>query len=35
MEGFTCSLQNYLSIWLGLVGGYVGLWLPAAMACVL
>ncbi|KAJ5032569.1 uncharacterized protein L3040_009169 [Drepanopeziza brunnea f. sp. 'multigermtubi'] len=26
MESFDCSLRNYLMVWLGLVGGCVGLW---------
>jgi ubiquitin-like-conjugating enzyme ATG10 len=34
MEEFQCTLQDYLAIWLGLVGGFVGLWLPKAMAQV-
>ncbi len=32
MEQFKCSLKDYLGVWLGLVGGSVGLWLPRAMA---
>jgi len=32
MEQFNCLLKDYLGVWLGLVGGYVGLWLPPAMA---
>ncbi len=32
MSGFHCSLENYLMVWLGLVGGCVGLWVPAEMA---
>lgn len=32
MSGFECSRHNYLIIWLGLVGGCVGLWVPKEMA---
>ncbi|PFH60680.1 hypothetical protein XA68_10550 [Ophiocordyceps unilateralis] len=32
ISGFQCSLDNYLMIWLGLVGGCVGLWVPREMA---
>ncbi|KAK4158483.1 ubiquitin-like-conjugating enzyme ATG10 [Chaetomidium leptoderma] len=32
MERFDCSKENYLMVWLGLVGGCVGLWVPAEMA---
>ncbi|RDA96045.1 hypothetical protein CP533_5816 [Ophiocordyceps camponoti-saundersi (nom. inval.)] len=32
ISGFQCSLDNYLIIWLGLVGGCVGLWVPREMA---
>lgn len=32
MEQFNCLLKDYLGVWLGLVGGYIGLWLPPAMA---
>jgi ubiquitin-like-conjugating enzyme ATG10 len=32
MAGFQCSTELYLNIWLGLVGGCVGLWLPKGMA---
>lgn len=35
MEQFTCSLKDYLTVWLGTVGSSVGLWLPSAMAQVL
>ncbi|KAK4129580.1 hypothetical protein N657DRAFT_563855 [Parathielavia appendiculata] len=31
MERFDCSKENYLMVWLGLVGGCVGLWVPAEM----
>ncbi|RKF57097.1 hypothetical protein GcM3_190012 [Golovinomyces cichoracearum] len=31
MEGFDCHLENYLMVWIGIVGGTVGLWLPAEM----
>lgn len=29
---FECNRTNYLMIWLGLVGGCVGLWVPKEMA---
>jgi ubiquitin-like-conjugating enzyme ATG10 len=32
MGKFDCSKENYLMVWLGLVGGCVGLWVPAEMA---
>jgi len=32
MENFDCSLENYMMLWLGLVGGCVGLCLPIEMA---
>ncbi|KAK0618393.1 hypothetical protein B0T17DRAFT_336962 [Bombardia bombarda] len=32
MSGFECSLETYLMVWLGLVGGCVGLWVPKEMA---
>ncbi|POR36523.1 Uncharacterized protein TPAR_03223 [Tolypocladium paradoxum] len=32
ISSFECSKQNYLMIWLGLVGGCVGLWVPKEMA---
>ncbi|SPN96879.1 uncharacterized protein DNG_00399 [Cephalotrichum gorgonifer] len=32
MSGFDCSKDNYLMVWLGLVGGCVGLWVPKEMA---
>ncbi|KAI1104149.1 hypothetical protein F4804DRAFT_332572 [Jackrogersella minutella] len=32
MAGFDCPKQDYLMIWLGLVGGCVGLWVPKQMA---
>ncbi|KXX74933.1 Ubiquitin-like-conjugating enzyme ATG10 [Madurella mycetomatis] len=32
MSKFDCSKENYLMVWLGLVGGCVGLWVPAEMA---
>lgn len=32
MAGFDCDAENYLSVWLGLVGGCVGLWMPKEMA---
>jgi len=31
MKDFDCSKDNYLMVWLGLVGGCVGLWVPPAM----
>lgn len=30
--GFDCSIDGYLMLWLGLVGGCVGLWMPHEMA---
>ena len=32
MQNFDCPLKDYLMIWLGLVGGCVGLWVPPEMA---
>ena len=32
MENFECALDEYLMIWLGIVGGCVGLWMPPEMA---
>ncbi|KAG7293064.1 hypothetical protein NEMBOFW57_003110 [Staphylotrichum longicolle] len=32
VDSFECSKENYLMVWLGLVGGCVGLWVPAEMA---
>ncbi|KAI1435020.1 hypothetical protein GGR50DRAFT_350844 [Xylaria sp. CBS 124048] len=32
MGNFDCSKEDYLTIWLGLVGGCVGLWVPKEMA---
>ncbi|KAL2065032.1 hypothetical protein VTL71DRAFT_4172 [Oculimacula yallundae] len=32
MENFDCSMKDYLMVWLGLVGGCVGLWVPPEMA---
>ncbi len=32
MSTFSCSKENYLMVWLGLVGGPVGLWVPKEMA---
>ncbi|KAI1130412.1 hypothetical protein F5Y10DRAFT_118460 [Nemania abortiva] len=32
MTGFDCSKEDYLTVWLGLVGGCVGLWVPKEMA---
>ncbi|KAL2168484.1 hypothetical protein VTG60DRAFT_7220 [Thermothelomyces hinnuleus] len=34
MEKIDCSKENYLMVWLGLVGGCVGLWVPPEMAMV-
>jgi ubiquitin-like-conjugating enzyme ATG10 len=32
MAGFDCAKEDYLMVWLGLVGGCVGLWVPKEMA---
>ncbi|KAK0745932.1 hypothetical protein B0T18DRAFT_139903 [Schizothecium vesticola] len=32
MARFGCSKETYLMLWLGLVGGCVGLWVPKEMA---
>ncbi|KAH8676748.1 hypothetical protein BGZ60DRAFT_264946 [Tricladium varicosporioides] len=32
MENFNCPIKDYLMVWLGLVGGCVGLWVPPEMA---
>ena len=32
MEGFHCPIDDYLMVWVGLVGGCVGLWIPSEMA---
>lgn len=32
MENFDCPIKNYLMIWIGLVGGCVGLSIPPEMA---
>ncbi|KAJ9161951.1 Ubiquitin-like-conjugating enzyme ATG10 [Coniochaeta hoffmannii] len=32
MSNFDCSKEDYLMVWLGLVGGCVGLWVPKEMA---
>ncbi|KAI0904782.1 hypothetical protein F4823DRAFT_628340 [Ustulina deusta] len=32
MANFDCSKKDYLTVWLGLVGGCVGLWVPKEMA---
>ncbi|EPE35511.1 hypothetical protein GLAREA_11210 [Glarea lozoyensis ATCC 20868] len=32
MENFDCPTHEYLMVWLGLVGGCVGLWVPPEMA---
>ncbi|KAI1373605.1 hypothetical protein F4677DRAFT_211712 [Hypoxylon crocopeplum] len=34
MAGFDCPKEDYLMVWLGLVGGCVGLWVPKPMATV-
>lgn len=31
MENFNCPIDDYLIVWLGLVGGCVGLWVPPVM----
>ncbi|CAK7239691.1 MAG: hypothetical protein STHCBS139747_001126 [Sporothrix thermara] len=32
MTGFDCTKSSYMMVWLGLVGGCVGLWVPKEMA---
>ncbi|KAK3694625.1 hypothetical protein B0T22DRAFT_507295 [Podospora appendiculata] len=32
MSAFDCSKETYLMVWLGLIGGCVGLWVPKEMA---
>ncbi|CAK7199622.1 hypothetical protein SEUCBS139899_002305 [Sporothrix eucalyptigena] len=32
MTGFDCTKKSYMMVWLGLVGGCVGLWVPKEMA---
>ncbi|CAK7266273.1 hypothetical protein SEPCBS57363_002007 [Sporothrix epigloea] len=32
MAGFECTMKSYMMVWLGLVGGCVGLWVPKEMA---
>lgn len=32
MSNFSCNSKDYLMVWLGLVGGCVGLWIPKEMA---
>ncbi|KAM0806887.1 hypothetical protein AB5N19_07226 [Seiridium cardinale] len=32
MAGFDCAKDDYLMVWLGLVGGCVGLWVPKELA---
>ncbi|KAH7417278.1 hypothetical protein BKA64DRAFT_702058 [Cadophora sp. MPI-SDFR-AT-0126] len=32
MENFECAMEEYLMVWVGLVGGCVGLWVPPEMA---
>jgi ubiquitin-like-conjugating enzyme ATG10 len=32
MENFDCPMAEYLMIWIGLIGGCVGLWVPRGMA---
>uniref|UniRef100_A0A8H7TNX0 Ubiquitin-like-conjugating enzyme ATG10 n=1 Tax=Bionectria ochroleuca TaxID=29856 RepID=A0A8H7TNX0_BIOOC len=34
MSAFKCQISEYLTIWLGLVGGCVGLWVPRQMATI-
>ncbi|KAI4869307.1 hypothetical protein F4820DRAFT_28535 [Hypoxylon rubiginosum] len=34
MAGFDCPKEDYLMVWLGLVGGCVGLWIPSQLAAV-
>ncbi|KXJ92186.1 hypothetical protein Micbo1qcDRAFT_233487 [Microdochium bolleyi] len=34
MDGFSCPKEDYLMVWLGLVGGCVGLWVPKEMALI-
>lgn len=34
MEIMDCTMDEYIMVWLGLVGGSVGLWVPAEMAQV-
>ncbi|CZR50684.1 uncharacterized protein PAC_00558 [Phialocephala subalpina] len=34
MEQFDCVIDKYLMMWIGLVGGCVGLWVPPEMAAV-
>jgi ubiquitin-like-conjugating enzyme ATG10 len=31
MEDFDCPMTDYLIVWIGLVGGCVGLWIPPEM----
>jgi ubiquitin-like-conjugating enzyme ATG10 len=32
MESFDCSIRDFLMVWIGIVGGCVGLWVPLEMA---
>ncbi|KAI0172343.1 hypothetical protein GGR52DRAFT_465457 [Hypoxylon sp. FL1284] len=32
MAGFDCPKEDYLMVWLGLIGGCVGLWIPSQLA---
>jgi ubiquitin-like-conjugating enzyme ATG10 len=32
MESFDCPINDYLMMWIGLVGACVGLWIPPEMA---
>jgi ubiquitin-like-conjugating enzyme ATG10 len=32
MESYDCPMTDYLMLWLGLVGGCVGLWIPPEVA---
>ncbi|CCU78863.1 unnamed protein product [Blumeria hordei] len=34
MDDFNCPLDDYLSVWIGIVGGCIGLWLPPEIALV-
>ncbi|EFX01109.1 hypothetical protein CMQ_6051 [Grosmannia clavigera kw1407] len=34
MSGFDCSKSSYLMVWIGLVGGCVGLWVPKELALI-
>ncbi|KAI1758912.1 hypothetical protein GGR53DRAFT_192716 [Hypoxylon sp. FL1150] len=34
MAGFDCPKEDYLMVWLGMVGGCVGLWIPNQLATI-